>query len=177
MKRIMILTALLALYVCTTGNAQINIGTGEPYDVVDYARGDKIAKGSIVTVLESNLVHVDTSGVADGLVNKGDACLISTGLTSSVLGGIPGVSMMSADAATDYVTVETEGIFALHVTGVTSLVFGQEVYINPSTGVLSDTGTIANDGSELLVQYGTYLDEDALTTTASTLVPIRLSQD
>jgi len=177
MKRTLILTALLALCICATGYAQINIGTGEPYDVAEYSRGDKIAQGSIITVLESNLVHVDTSGVADGFVNKGDACLLSTGLTSAVLGGIPCVAMMSATAATDYVTVETEGIFTLSVSGVTSLVYGQEVYIHTTTGVLSDTGTIANDGSELLVQYGTFLDEDALTTTVATLVPIRLAQD
>jgi len=96
-----------------------------------------VQDGVNLTLVESTLVHVDSSGVADGLANGGDAV---------VQGTITGVALVDASATTDLIAVATEGVFSLPVQGVNgsgnvAVASGDKVYIDPSTGVLSKIAT------------------------------------
>jgi len=88
-------------------------------------------EGRHVTVLESLLTHPTH---ADGFVDKGDPV---------VFGDIGvGVAFNSAAAATDYIAIDTEGIWWLTVYGTdeagnNAVAQGDRIYINESTGVLS----------------------------------------
>jgi hypothetical protein len=103
-----------------------------PY-LADCTAGTQVSstnEGRYVTLLESLLTHPTH---ADGFVDKGDPI---------VCGDIVGVSMNSADAATDYVVIDTEGIWNLSVVatndaGNSQVDIGELLYINTSTGVLS----------------------------------------
>ncbi|MBW2308513.1 MAG: DUF2190 family protein [Deltaproteobacteria bacterium] len=80
-------------------------------------------------LLESSLTHPTH---ADGFVDKGDPVAV---------GDIVGVSLLSASGATDYVTVDTEGIWYLSVVGTddngdTAVAIGDDLFIS-SSGVLS----------------------------------------
>ena len=144
-----------------------------PYQTTNRDAGDRItAPADVVRVLESLLVHVDSSGVADGFVNKGDAVLLGTGLTTVILGSSIGVALESAAAATDYINIDTHGVYVLPVTNANPLIYGQKVYIHRTTGILSEDGEIANDGSDLGVLYGTCLGEDGVSTDVTTNIPI-----
>ena len=73
--------------------------------------GDEISstgEGRYLTFLESELNHPYHS--ADGYVDKGDPVVAQTST-----GKIVGVAMASASAATDKITIDTEGIWALTV--------------------------------------------------------------
>jgi hypothetical protein len=72
--------------------------------------GDEISstnEGRYLTFLESELYHPYH---ADGYVDKGDPVVAQTST-----GKIVGVAMVSASAATDKITIDTEGIWALKV--------------------------------------------------------------
>ena len=102
--------------------------------------GDEISstyEGRYITVLESALTHPTH---ADGFVDGGDAVLLGN--------EIVGVALSSAAAATDYITIDTEGIFALVVQGIndagnSAVAEGDEVYINRTTCVLSKVSNFA----------------------------------
>lgn len=103
-------------------------------DMTLYSTGDEISstyEGRHISVLESALAHPTH---ADGLVDKGDPVL---------LGDLAvGVALNSASAATDYIAIDTEGIWALTVQGVdaagnVAVAEGDQVYINKTTCVLS----------------------------------------
>jgi hypothetical protein len=72
-------------------------------------------EGRYISIEESMLIH--PYHAADGFVDKGDPVLVSDGAVSS---GIAGVAMNSAAAATDIITIDTEGIWFLNVLGCVS---------------------------------------------------------
>jgi len=100
--------------------------------------GDEVSstyEGRHVSVLESNLIHVNQA--ADNLVNKGQPVLC-TGVASLV-----GVSFHSALAATDWVTIDTEGVWYLSVTAAAAMIVGQHVWIT-NAGLLVDGNAAGN---------------------------------
>jgi len=109
-------------------------------DMTGRSAGDEISstyEGRYITVLESALTHPTH---ADGFVDGGDAVLLGNETV--------GVALSSAAAATDYITIDTEGIFALVVQGVNdagnvAVAEGDEVYINRTTCVLSRISNFA----------------------------------
>ena len=102
-------------------------------------------QGRYITVEESYLTHPYHS---DGFVDKGDPCIIGDG----EFAGLVGVAMKDAEAATDWITIDTEGIFFLNVLGrisdgtsdgiATALKTGDPVSImrTPSTNTTVLTG-------------------------------------
>jgi len=92
-------------------------------------------EGRMIILLESGMTHPSHT---DGFVDKGDPI---------VYGDIVGVAMMSAAAGTDYITVDTEGIWNLTVTGTHSdgtadgagsaVAIGDDLYINISDGTIT----------------------------------------
>ncbi len=91
-------------------------------------------EGRHLVILESDLVHPTRTGE---LCTKGDPV---------VCGNIVGVALNTADAATDYVEIDTEGIWNLTVVGAcsggnTAIVMGDPIYINSTTAVLNHDGT------------------------------------
>lgn len=115
-------------------NVQINM-TGR-------SAGDEISstyEGRYLTVLESAIVHPTH---ADGFVDGGDPVLLGNETV--------GVALSSAAAATDYITIDTEGIFALVVLGTddagnSAVAEGDEIYINRTNAVLSKISNFATN--------------------------------
>jgi len=94
-------------------------------------------EGRLISVLETDLTHPTHS---DNLVDKGDP-IIFNDLGQSNYGGV-GVAFNSAAAVTDFVNVDTEGIWYLNVVseddlGNSDIVFGDQIFINVTTAVLS----------------------------------------
>jgi hypothetical protein len=84
------------------------------YAVTGKSAGDQISstyEGRYLSLEEGLLVH--PYHAADGLVDKGDPCMRRDG-------GIVGVALESATTASDFITIDTEGIFALKVFGCIS---------------------------------------------------------
>jgi hypothetical protein len=104
-----------------------------PYYDTHRSAGEEVSstfEGRHIEVLESDLVHPFH---ADGLVDKGDPVALFDGV---------GVAMRSAEAATDIITVDTEGVWRLSVTntGVNNfgnITVGQVLFIN-AAGVITD---------------------------------------
>jgi len=104
------------------------------YDEFDVA-GKEISstyEGRHITLPESLLIHPAHD---DGFVDKGDPIV-------SVNGDIVGVALLSAAAATDQISIDTEGIWALEVVaedqdGASAIAVGDEIFINTSDGILS----------------------------------------
>ena len=96
--------------------------------------GDEISstyEGRHLTFLESELNHPNH---ADALVDKGDPVIMGE--------NVVGVAFRSAVAATDYITIDTEGIWALSVTGTDELgnnavVAGDELFLNKTTCLIT----------------------------------------
>jgi len=106
--------------------------------------GDEVSstnEGRYLSLEESYLTH--PYHYVDGLVDKGDPVLVGD--------EIVGVAMNSAAAATDYITIDTEGIFFLNVFGCISdgtvngaahvLTTGDPVYIKRVPG--TDTNILS----------------------------------
>jgi hypothetical protein len=96
-------------------------------------------EGRHLTFLESELTHPSHT---DTFVEKGDPVLVTGGQ-------IIGVSFKEAAAATDYVTIDTEGIWNLSVVatddgGNSGVVPGDRIYINTTTCILSKIATAAS---------------------------------
>lgn len=88
-------------------------------------------EGRHLTLEESYLTHPTH---ADGFVNKGDPVVVGA--------DIVGVALKSAAAATDFVAIDTEGIWFLTVLdvdyeGTSAVIPGDEITINMSTCALS----------------------------------------
>jgi hypothetical protein len=106
------------------------------YSATGRTAGEEISstyEGRHVTFLESELTH-PTHG--DGFVDKGDPVICGT---------MVGVALLSAAAATDYISVDTEGIWALNVVasdvaGTSAVAVGDELFIS-SSGVISKIST------------------------------------
>ncbi len=93
---------------------------------IDARPGDKaVFDGRIITVLESLLTHADPG---DGLVDKGQPI---------VCGCLVGVAGQSALKATDYVPVDTEGVYYLAVSAGKTVAVGQNLFIT-SAGLITD---------------------------------------
>jgi hypothetical protein len=108
------------------------------YPIADaLTPGDEISstyEGRHVTLLESELIHPSHT---DGLVDKGDPVVFGT----TALQGV-GVAFASAAAATEFIAVDTEGIWNLDVVaaddgGNSAVEGGDRIYISITTGILS----------------------------------------
>jgi hypothetical protein len=130
--------------------------------------GDEISstyEGRHITVLESALTHPTH---ADGLVDGGDPVLLGD--------LIVGVALSSASAATDYITIDTEGIWALTVQGVdadgnVAVAEGDQVYINKTTCVLSK-----NDNKNTHQRFG-YALSPVVSGVTTTVVAVKVHFD
>ncbi len=128
-------------------------------------------EGRYITVEESYLSHAYH---ADGLVDKGDPCIIGE--------NIVGVAMSSAAAATDLITIDTEGIWFLNVVGSVSdgtsdgiakaLVPGDVVFIEQTPG----TGCNLSGESDpnRFKQFGVLLGNVSAHVTTATLVAVKV---
>lgn len=104
--------------------------------------GSSTFEGRYLTVVESELTHPYHS---DGFVDKGDPVMYGA--------NIVGVAMSSAAAATDLITIDTEGIWYLNVLGCVSdgtsdgiakaLTYGDPVYFQVTPG--SDTYLLSGE--------------------------------
>ncbi len=160
LKRIAIAISLVAL-IATGAWAAIQLTNAYPSG---GTAGDRLQRdGIVIRVLESNLIHVDSSSGSDGFVNKGDALLIGA------TGGLIGVAASDAASASDYVSVEEDGIFYFPITPATTIAYGAKVYIVNSTGVIS-----AASGSATLFGYS--LNEDTVSTPSTTVIAVRLTK-
>ena len=109
---------------------------GYAADMVAGSQGSSTYEGRHISVLESDMIHPTH---ADGFVDKGDPVVCGTATPGNC---IVGVAMTSAAAATEFISVDTEGIWYLNVVpendgGNSNLVFGDQVFINVTNGVLS----------------------------------------
>ena len=104
-----------------------------PYLNVYAEAGEEVSStlgGRHVNILEGDLVH---PAHTDGFVNKGDP--VSFGIGWFGMG--VGVALMSANADTDSIPVDTEGIWRCEVVAQWDMIVGQIVFIS-SAGVLLD---------------------------------------
>jgi len=96
--------------------------------------GDEISstyEGRHLTFLESELTH---PAHGDGFVDKGDPVVMGE--------NVVGVAFKSALAATDYIPIDTEGIWALSVTatdedGNNAVVAGDELFVSKVAPIIS----------------------------------------
>lgn len=108
------------------------------YDCTNRSAGDEISMSNLgrrLSVVESELVHPSHT---DGLVDAGDPVVHGASCV--------GVAQSSAAAATDIIAIDTEGIYSLSVVatnedGNSAVAYGDEIYINKTTGVLSKDRT------------------------------------
>lgn len=104
-----------------------------PYLNVYAEAGEEVSStfgGRHVNILEGDLVH---PAHTDGFVDKGDP--VSFGIGWFGMG--VGVALMSANANTDSIPVDTEGIWRCEVVAQWDMIVGQIVFIS-SAGVLLD---------------------------------------
>lgn len=108
------------------------------YPIADALEpGDEISssdEGRVLTLLESDLIHPDHT---DGLVNQRDPVVFGT----TGLRGV-GVARIAALAATDLISIDTEGLYNFDVVaanddGGVDVAGGDQLYINITTAVIS----------------------------------------
>jgi predicted RecA/RadA family phage recombinase len=137
------------------------MATMDGYSVTGYSTGDFMAPGKTLTVLESEVTsHPDhTATIGADRIQKGDPVLV---------GSTSGIANITTTAATDQVTVETEGIYVVPVVcnGGTALVNGGPVFIHATAGTLHSTYATG------MVLFGTALGSGSA---ASVTVPVRLA--
>ena len=164
MKRKAFMTALAITLVSIAGIVWA-VTTTDPYPSARTA-GQAQVGGRLLSlqVLESILVHPTH---ADGFADTGDPVIVG-----GAAGNLIGVARTSAAAATDNVTVDTDGIWNLAVTPGAGLALTanvtQKVYINTSTAVLQTSPTTG-------LLFGYSLSRAAVTSPSTTVVPIRLA--
>lgn len=119
-----------------------------PINMTRYEAGDEMEShssepGSMVTVLETAL---DTArGGVLGFATRGEpAALAATPIVPGLQ--LTGVVFSTAEAATDYILLQTKGVFALQVKGQDSggnaaIVAGAALYVQTANAVLdADVG-------------------------------------
>lgn len=121
-------------------------------------------EGRHVTLLESELIHPTH---ADGFVDKGDPVVFGTVALQGV-----GVAFKSAAAATDYIAIDTEGIWIIDVNaaddgGNRAIEGGDRLYINNTTGIVS---AIANAVTQVPFGYALGHIDSGLTETIAVKV-------
>ena len=144
------------------------------YLATDHSAGDEASstyEGRHITVEESYLAHAYH---ADGLVDKGDPCIIGE--------NIVGVALNSAAAATDLIAIDTEGIWYLNVVGSVSdgtsdgiakaLVPGDVVYIEQTPG--SGVNLSGESDPNRFKQFGYLLGNVSAHVTNATLVAVKV---
>lgn len=144
------------------------------YLATDHSAGDECSstyEGRHITVEESYLAHAYH---ADGLVDKGDPCIIGE--------NIVGVALNSASAATDLIAIDTEGIWYLNVIGSVSdgtsdgiakaLVPGDVVYIEQTPG--SGYNLSGESDPNRFKQFGYLLGNVDAHVTTPTLVAVKV---
>ncbi len=99
-------------------------------------QGSSTYEGRHVQVLESLMVH---PAHADGFVDGKDPV---------VVGNMVGIAFTDATAATDFITIDTEGLWYLSVVGSdddgnSAVVQGDELYINTTTAIISKISAVA----------------------------------
>jgi len=142
--------------------------------------GDEISstyEGRHVTLEESYLIH--PYHAADALVDKGDPVLFGAG--SDWPNGV-GVALNSADAATDLIAIDTEGIWFLSVLGCVSdgtndgnaraLAAGDPVYIAKTTAQTNQLS--GQDNPDEWVPFGYLLGDVTASTTTATVVAVKV---
>jgi predicted RecA/RadA family phage recombinase len=153
----MVILALVAV------SAYAVIQLVNPYPAGGTA-GDRLQRdGIVIRVKESNITHVDSSSGSDTFVNKGDACLVGAS------GGIIGVAASDAASASDYVSVEEDGVFYFSISPATSIAYGGTVYIVNATGVISESSSSAT-------KFGFSLNEDTVSTPSTAVIAVRLTK-
>ena len=136
-------------------------------------------EGRHITLEESYLIHPYH---ADGFVDKGDPVLFAIGSDSPV--GV-GVAFNSAAAATDYIAIDTEGIWFLNVLGAVSdatidgmaraLKAGDPVYINRTAGTVGAPYMLSGmDDPHNYVPFGYLLGDVTASLTVPTLVAVKV---
>jgi len=100
-------------------------------------------EGRHLTVLETELIHPNH---LDGLVDKGDPVIVVLGAATphAVKAQAVGVALASATAATDYIAVDTEGIWNLNVNADDD---GGNVDVNPGDALFISDDSAASDDS------------------------------
>lgn len=104
-----------------------------PYYDPNRQAGEEVSstgEGRHILVLEENLMHPTH---ADGLVDKGDPVVFYDGV---------GTALKSATSSSEFVPIDTEGIWRHSVTAVLSVSVGETLYIT-SAGIITDDVTAA----------------------------------
>lgn len=104
-----------------------------PYYSANGRAGEEVSstyEGRHVLLLESDLVHVPSGGT---LVKKGQPVSFGIGWNGAGVG----IALQSAEAATDTIPVDTEGIWRCEVVAGFGVIVGQVIFIT-SAGVLVD---------------------------------------
>jgi len=134
--------------------------------------GSSTFEGRYLTVVESELTHPYHS---DGFVDKGDPVMYGA--------NIVGVAMTSAAAATDLISIDTEGIWYLNVLGCVSdgtsdgiakaLTYGDPIYIQRTAG--TSTYLLSGQQDPQHFQFfGYVLGSVTASTTSPTLVAVKV---
>ena len=134
--------------------------------------GSSTYEGRYLTVVESELTHPYHS---DGFVDGGDPVMHGD--------NIVGVAMSSASAATDLISIDTEGIWYLYVLGCVSdgtsdgialaLAAGDPVYFQRTPG--TDTYLLSGEQDPYHFQpFGYVLGAVSASTTSPTLVAVKV---
>lgn len=145
------------------------------YPITGEAAGNEASstyEGRYLSFVESDLVHPYHS---DGFVDGGDPVLVGN--------NIVGVAMSSASAATDIISVDTEGIWYLYVLGCVSdgtsdgiaqaLAAGDPVYFQRTPG--TDTYLLSGEQDPYhFAPFGYVLGAVSAHTTTPTLVAVKV---
>ena len=140
-------------------------------------------EGRHVTIEENLLIHPYHS---DGLVDKGDPVIFGNPLRSYGVGSLGvGVAFESAIAATDYIAIDTEGIWFLNVLGkesdgtvdghLKSLRCGDPVYIKKAAGTEGAPYMLSGeDDPAHFIPFGRVLGDVTGSLTVPTLVAVKI---
>ena len=153
-----------------------NVGATE-YEPYPYMTGlttgtqvSSTYEGRHITILESNLTYYDYD--SDTLVEKGDPVLVGTWSVDALTSGLVGVSFRSAAAATEYIAIDTEGIWNLPVFTTATINIGQRIYISNASGQLSTSHTAGT-----WLPFGWALAAQTPVTSTTYVIPVKVHSD
>ncbi|MFA5212950.1 MAG: hypothetical protein WC406_06435 [Methanoregula sp.] len=137
--------------------------------------GSSTYEGRHLTIVESELAHPYRSS---GFVNKGDPVIHGA--------NIVGVAFDTAEAATDKIAIDTEGIWYLYVLGCVSdgtsdgvaraMTYGDPVYIQRTPGTSTYLLSGQSDPQHFQA-FGFVLGAVSASTTSPTLVAVKVHND